>query len=84
VALERYPGARSAGVFGGVGQRLGRYVVGGHLDRLGKPFLVVYGYVDRYRGAQRQRPERRRQAALREDRRVDALRDLAHLVGGRV
>ena len=63
-----------------VGQRLGDHVVGGDLDRLGQPPRHLHVEADGDGGAAGQRPERRAQPALGEDRRVDAAGDLAQLL----
>ncbi|MEV4602127.1 hypothetical protein AB0K15_32630 [Amycolatopsis sp. NPDC049253] len=68
-----------ARVLGHVGQRLGDAVVGG-LDRLGQAPVDLHGQLDRDRGAAGESLERRAQAALGEDRRVDAAGEVAQLV----
>jgi hypothetical protein len=72
-------GGRGAGVLGGVGQRLGDGVVGGDLDRLGQPPGRLDVKADGNCGAAGQRPQRRAQPALGQDRRVEAAGDLAQL-----
>jgi hypothetical protein len=58
-------GPRRFRVLGGIGQRLGGDVVGGHLDRLLEPLTVeVDAQVDGDGGAQRQRVQRRAESVL--------------------
>jgi hypothetical protein len=71
---------RGTGVLGRVGQRFGDDVVGGDLDRLGQPLRHGHLQLHRNGGAARQRLQRRAQAALRQDRRVDAARELAKVL----
>ena len=68
-------------VLGDVGERLGGDVVGGRLDRRRQPLVERHVDVDRDVGATCERPERRPEPGLGEDRGVDAARDLAQLVG---
>jgi hypothetical protein len=65
------------GVFGGVGQRLGDGVVRAGLDRLGQPRIDVHVQLDRERCAAGQGAQGRTQPAGGQDRRVDAVGDLA-------
>src|ERR1700733_985996 len=67
-------------VLGHVGQRLGDRVVSGEFDRLGQPPRPLNVEAHGNGGAAGQRPERRAQPALGEDRRVDAASDLAQLL----
>src|SRR6266508_1389291 len=70
--LDLDMGGRGVGVLGGVGQRLGDDVVRGDLDLLGQPRLDVHVELDRDGGAAGQRLQRGTEAALGQDRRVDA------------
>src|SRR5205807_5722046 len=63
-----------------VGQRLGHDVVGGDLYRLGQPADLVDVQHGRQTGAPGERAERRAQATLGQDRRMDTAGDLAELV----
>jgi hypothetical protein len=60
-------------------ERLGDHVVHRDLDGLGQPALDVDIELDRYRRTAAQRPERRDQAPLRQDRGVNAVGDLSQL-----
>ena len=79
---RRDRGAVGARVLRDVGQRLGDDEVGGRLDRGREP---AHGHVDldRHRHPRRQRVHSRAQPAVGEDRREDAVRELAQL-GGRL
>jgi hypothetical protein len=67
-------------MFGCVGQRLGDGEVGGDLHLLGQPSRHVYVQGDRDGRPAGQRSQRRGQAAFGENRRVDAMGELAQLV----
>jgi len=71
---------RGAGMLGHVRQRFGHDVVGGHLDPLGQPPLGSKLQLDRDRATAGQGPQGRPQAALGQDRRVDAAGELAQLL----
>ena len=64
---------------GDVGQRLGHDEVGGRLDRRGQALVDRDLDLDGHRRALGQRGDRGRQAAVGEDRRVDAAGELAQL-----
>ena len=65
------------GVFGDVRQCLGDQVVGGRLDAGRQALVGQLADVDRYVRAAGQRVERRAEAALGEDRGMDAARELS-------
>ena len=67
-------------MLGRVGQCLGDDVVGADLDLLGQPFLDAQVELNRDRRAAGHRPQRRPEAALGQDRRVNAARQIAQLL----
>ena len=69
-----------AGVLDGVGERLGHHVIRRDLDRLGQAGDHLGVQFDRDHGSAGERHEGRRQAALGQDRRVDAPGQLPQLV----
>jgi hypothetical protein len=75
-------GHRRLRVLGRVGQGLGDDEVGRHLHRLGQPGLDVDGQLDRDGRAAGQRLEGGGEAALGQDGRVDAARQLPQLLEG--
>ena len=72
--------ARGVGVLGHVRERLRDDVEDRHLDRAREPLVEVDFQLDRNRRALRERLERRFQAAVAEDRRVEATRKLAQFL----
>src|SRR3954469_9345535 len=81
---EGNPHARGVRVLRRVGQRLGNGVVGGHLDLVGEPVLEGYVELNANGGATSECFERRRKAARGEFGWMDALRQLAEPVNGRL
>ena len=67
-------------MLGDVRDRLGDDVVDGRLDLLGEPLLGQLDELDGERRARQDRLQRRAEAAVGEDRGVDAARQLAQLV----
>ena len=67
---------RRTGVLGDIGERFGDDVVGGDFDLRGQPAVDVDVELDWDRGATRKGLERGLETSLREDRRMDAARDL--------
>ena len=78
-ALDAHPRRVRAGVLDDVGERLGDGVVRRRLDRLGQALGQADVERDRERRPGREHLERRLETALREDGRVDPLRELAQL-----
>src|SRR6266702_3889359 len=71
---------RGTRVPGRVGERFGADVIRRHLDRLRQPSHRGNIELDRDRGPAGQRPQGRAQAALGQDRRVDAAGDLPQVL----
>lgn len=77
-------------MFLGVGEHLGDDVIDADFDRLWQPSVDPDVQFHRDNGASPKRAQRRVQASLRQDRRVDAMGDLpqvvdhAHQLSGRV
>ena len=67
-------------MLGGIRQRLGDQVIGGHFHRLGEPLGHLEAEIDRERSPAGQHLQGRPQAGLGQDRRMKTARDLTQLV----
>jgi hypothetical protein len=80
--IRAYVDDRGLCVLGGVGDRLRRDVVTGRLDVLIKPRAEIKVEFDRHRGAPGECLQRWAEPGLRQQGRVDAVRDLPQFVQG--
>src|SRR5262245_49908307 len=72
-------GDRSAGVLGGIGERLGDDIIGSDLDRRRETRLDFHVNLDGECGTASKHLERWSESSLRQDRWVDAARNLSEL-----